>query len=251
MPAFRNSTRRTVLAWLAAGLSAFALSIAATPATAQFAEGRDYVRVDPPHPTDDSRKIEVIEFFWYGCGHCYKAEPHWNDWVKRVPADVTARKVPAMGGGWTDMGVMYYALEALGKLKELHPKIFAAIHDEGIPLQSPARRAEWLKANGVDMQTYEEVAKSFSVSSKINRAMQLNRAYKIESVPRFVVNGRFNAGVPLAQGYESTFTLVDQLIGKVRATKTSTAPAPVKGKPVKVANAKPSKVTPQQRKTLS
>jgi protein dithiol oxidoreductase (disulfide-forming) len=198
------------------------------PSHAQYAEGSDYTRVQPPQLVDDPSKIEVIEFFWYACGVCYRVEPVVQDWKKRQAADVNMRQIPAMGGGFNDMGILFYTLDGLGRLKDLHPKIFTAIHEQNIPLQSKSKRNDWLKANGIEPEKYEQMSTSFSVVSKINRAKQLNDLYKVTSVPRFIVNGQYSVMMQQGRSDDVVFRVIDNLVTQQRKAKgTSTAPATV------------------------
>jgi protein dithiol oxidoreductase (disulfide-forming) len=216
-------------------IKSFAVSLVATalfaaPSFAQLQgplqEGRDYNLISPPQPTEDANKIEVIEFFWYACGACYAAEGPWNSWVQRQGADVNIRKVPAMTGQFAELGSMYYTLEALGRLKDLHPKVFDAIHAQNILLMNRSKRDGWLKDQGIDPAKYEETLKSFSVVSKINRAKQLTEAYSVQSVPRFIVNGRYGLSMPQGQnGPNAVMSNVDALVNQIRKSRPAAAAA--------------------------
>ncbi len=218
-------------------------------ASAQYEVGKDYNVVTPPQPTEDASKIEVIEFFWYGCGHCYKIEPLFNDWAKRAPSDVNVKKLHAIGGGFTELGVMYYTLEAMGRLKDMNTKVFDAIHAENIPLQSKSKRNDWLTKQGIDPVKFEEMSKSFSVVTRVNRAAQLTKVYAVESVPRFIVNGRFGTSVPQGRGYEATFPIIDYLIAQSRKNKVASTAAPEVAAPA--APAKATKPTTNATKTAT
>jgi protein dithiol oxidoreductase (disulfide-forming) len=226
-------------------LSAAVLAISGlgfvAPSHAQYVEGTDYTRVQPPQPVDDASKVEVIEFFWYSCGVCYRIEPMVQDWKKRQPADVNVRQIPAMGGGFNDMGVLFYTLEGLGRLKDLHPKVFTAIHEQNIPLQSKSKRNDWLKANGIEPEKYEQMSTSFSVVSKINRAKQLSEIYKITSVPRFVVNGQYAVMMQQGRSDDTAFRVIDNLVGQVRRSNAPAKPAAAAAAPAKAVEAKVEK----------
>ena len=185
--------------------------------------------LNPPQLVENDGKIEVLEFFAYGCIHCANLEPSFDAWVKKQPADVKVKRIPSpvpiMG---IDSTVIYYSLEALGQLERLHAKIFNAAHLEKVVLGNPAALNKWLEKNGVDPKKYEEVQKSFSVVTKVNRARKMVSDYKIEATPMIVVNGRF-AVEQGNGGAEAMFASVEQLIAQTRATvKTSTAPLSVK-----------------------
>lgn len=185
--------------------------------------------LNPPQLVENDGKIEVLEFFAYGCIHCANLEPSFDAWVKKQPADVKVKRIPSpvpiMG---IDSTVIYYSLEALGQLERLHAKIFNAAHLEKVVLGNPAALNKWLEKNGVDPKKYEEVQKSFSVVTKVNRARKMVSDYKIEATPMIVVNGRF-AVEQGNGGAEAMFASVEQLIAQTRATvKTSAAPVSVK-----------------------
>ena len=192
--------------------------------------------LNPPQPVENDGKVEVLEFFAYGCIHCANLEPTLEAWARKQPADVKVRRIPSpvpiMG---IDSTVMYYSLEALGQIDRLHAKIFDAAHLEKVVLGNPAILNKWLEKNGVDPKKYEEVQKSFSVVTKANRARRMVEDYKIHATPTLVVNGRYaleqgNRGAP------AMFASVDQLVGQARATLKSAAVSPV------AAPASPAKV---------
>ena len=148
--------------------AAFAFAGAAAWAQAPAAP---YSMLTPPQATDGSGKIEVIEFFWYGCPHCYSIEPAVNAWLKSAPKDVVFKRVPAYpSDAWGGMAVMYYTLEAMGLLEQYHSKVFDAMHKQNVNLANKGKRDEWLKANGIDPAKYAEVEKSFTVNTKVARA---------------------------------------------------------------------------------
>ena len=193
-------------------------AFAATSATAQLAP---YAPLNPPQPTDGAGKIEVIEFFWYGCPHCYSMEPAVNAWLKTLPKDVVFKRVAAFPSeSWGPMVSMYYTLEAMGLLEQYHGKVFDAIHKQNVNLNNKSKRDEWLKANGIDPAKFAEVEKSFSVAAKVARARQMTQSYKVDSVPRFVVNGKYVTSGEQAGGNEKIFPTIDQIIAVVRKEKT-------------------------------
>jgi thiol:disulfide interchange protein DsbA len=188
--------------------------------------------INPPQPTDPD-KIEVLEFFWYGCPHCYHLEPVINAWEKGLPKDVVFKRVPATSGGWQSLAQMYYTIEAMGLQEKLHGKIFEAIHKDRINLANAKLRDEWLQKQGVDPKKYAEVEKSFSVQTKLSRAKQLADAYKVDSVPQMIVNGKFLVNAESAGGQERMIPAVDSAIAIARRDKpaaAAAAPAPATAK---------------------
>jgi protein dithiol oxidoreductase (disulfide-forming) len=172
--------------------------------------------LSPPQPVEANGKIEVIEFFWYGCPHCYALEPAVNAWVKKAPKDVTFKRVPAVPSEqWGVLAYMYYTLEAMGLLEQNHAKVFDAIHKDGKNLNNRKMRDEWLAKNGIDVAKFAEVEKSFAVNSKVKRAAQMTAAYKVDGVPRVFVNGKYWTAPELV-GQERMFETVDQMIAMAR-----------------------------------
>ena len=195
--------------------------------------------LNPPQPVENDGKIEVLEFFAYGCIHCANLEPALDAWAKKQPSDVKVKRIPspalAMG---IDSTVMYYSLEALGQIDRLHAKIFEAVHLEKVVLGNPSVLNKWLEKNGVDPKKYEEVQKSFSVVTKANRARKMVDDYKISATPTMVVNGRYSLEQGTG-GAAALFANIDQLVGQARSSSKATAVAPQAGSatpasPVKV-----------------
>lgn len=204
---------------LAASLIAFS--------TAAWAQAPQYQVLTPAQPTEGGGKIEVIEFFWYGCPHCYSLEPEVNAWLKNAPKDVVFRRVPAAPNEqWAQAASIYYTLEAMGLLEQYHGKVFDAFHKEQQNLANKRIREEWLKKNGIDVAKYNDVEKSFSVASKLNRARQMTVNYKVDGVPRLYVNGKYFTAAELAGSNAAVFKVVDQLVAMARKEKTAAAPAP-------------------------
>ena len=195
-----------------AGMAAFAPQA--------LAQSPLYATLSPPQPTEGGGKVEVTEFFWYGCPHCYAMEPFVNAWLKTKPADVVFKRVPAYNEGWAPMVSMYYTLEAMGLVDQYHDKVFDAIHKQNVNLNNAKKRDEWLKANGIDPAKFAEVEKSFTVVTKVNRAKQLTQAYKVDSVPRFFVNGKYWTAADLAGGEEKLLLVVNQMIAQARKEKS-------------------------------
>ena len=226
-----NRIRRLVLAALAAA------SLAAGTAHAQL-----YTLLQPPQPMDGSGKVEVIEFFSYACGHCYKLEPFLESWAKNLPADVVFKRVPGVGSAsWSQLGLLYYSLEAMGKLDPVHVKAFDAIHKENTNLANPKVRESWLAGQGIDPAQYNAVEKSFTVQSKLSRANQLMGAYKVDGVPMLIVNGKYVTSTSHAGGPERVIPVVEQLIAMARRDMGTAAPEAAKAATPKPAPAAPAK----------
>jgi thiol:disulfide interchange protein DsbA len=211
----------------------FALFAATFALAFGAAAQQPYATLNPPQPTE-AGKIEVIEFFWYGCPHCYALEPEVNAWLKRAPKDVVFKRVPAYpSDSWGEMVKVFYTLEAMGLLEQNHQKVFDAMNKDNVNLGNKRLREEWLTKNGIDVTKYNETEKSFSVTSKIARARQLTQAYKVDSVPRVVVAGKYYTSAEQAGGANRVFPIVDQLVEMARkeggaAAAPAAAPAPAK-----------------------
>ena len=198
-------------------LAVASLGLMAGAAHAQFRQGQEYTLLSPQQSTDGGGKVEVIEFFSYACPHCFHVEPFIAAWAKKLPPDVVFKRVPGVGSAaWTQLGLLYYSLEAMGKLDALHDKAFDAMHKDNLNLASPKVREQWLTRQGIDPKQYDAVEKSFSVQSKLARAMQLMGAYKVDGVPMFIVNGKYVTSTGHAGGPEKVVPVVEQLIAMAR-----------------------------------
>jgi len=193
------------------------------PARAQAAapvEGQHYVRLSTQAPVtlpSADKKVEVVEFFWYGCGHCYAFEPAVEAWAKRLPPDVAFRQVPVGFAAPHQLHQkLFYALEEMGQLAGMSKRVFAAIHQQGQRLSSESEIVAFATTNGLDGAKFSEAFKSFGVNTKVNRAKQLTEAYKIDGVPAIGVNGRFYTSGSLAGSNERALAVADFLIQRSR-----------------------------------
>ncbi|MEO7744251.1 MAG: thiol:disulfide interchange protein DsbA/DsbL [Usitatibacter sp.] len=182
--------------------------------------------LSPSQPAEGGGKIEVVEFFWYGCPHCYSLESDVNAWLKGVPKDVVFKRVHAAPNeAWAESAKIYYTLESMGVVDQYHAKVFDAFHKENQNLANPRIREEWLKKSGIDVAKYHEVEKSFTVATKLQRAKQMTLNYKVDGVPRVFVNGRYYTAPELAGSGSRVFQVVDQLVAMARKEQTAAAPA--------------------------
>jgi len=188
--------------------------IALIPFMAQAQRGGQFMELNPPQPVESTNKIEVLEFFWYGCIHCYNLEPKLDTWLKTLPKDVEFRRVPAVfNDRWAHDASIFYAFEALGLLDKLHRPFFDAIHRERLRTDRWPELSAWLEKQGVDAKKFETTVKSFGVQSKTRRAIRLTTAYKIDGTPAMAVHGRYT--VP---SNEAILDTVNRLVAAVRKT---------------------------------
>jgi len=200
-------------------VGALAVSFAVSAQTNQPA----YELADPL-PVDSPGKVEVLEFFWYGCPHCYALEPVLQPWVDKLPRDVVFKRVPAIfNENWAASARVFYALESMGQVARLHRPFFDAIHRDNLRPTSESDLLQWLGSNGVDRQQFQAAAKSFAVESRLKRAAQLIDASRINGVPAIVIQGRHvvNAAVSPQQ----MLALVDQYIAEERKALGAARPA--------------------------
>jgi thiol:disulfide interchange protein DsbA len=203
----------------AAGLGALGgLSAGRAAAQGGPVEGRHYTKLaQPVAVTVPPGKIEVVEFFSYGCPHCYALEPTLEAWAKRLPNDVVLKRVPVgFNALYENYQKIFYALEAMGKLDTMHVKVFDAIHQQRQRLDKEADIAAFMSANGVDGAKFLELYKSFTVQSKVRQAKQLAEAYKIEGVPTFGVQGRYTTSGSQAGSNERALAVTDVLVQTAR-----------------------------------
>lgn len=181
-------------------------------------EGKQYVRLSQPLPVPSTGKIEVLEFFWYGCPHCNNFEPLLEAWTKKIPDDVAFRRVPVAfrDEPFVAHQKIFYSLESLGLVSTLHRKVFYAIHVERAKLDKLPEIAAFMGRNGVDAAKFSEAFNSFSVNTKASQARKLAEAYRIDGVPAIGVNGRFWTSGTLAGTPEQALTVTDFLIQQSR-----------------------------------
>jgi thiol:disulfide interchange protein DsbA len=181
-------------------------------------EGRHYTKLAQPVSVSvPPGKVEVIEFFSYGCPHCYSLEPTLEDWAKRLPADVVFKRVPVgFNALYEGYQRIFYALEAMGQLDKMHRKVFDAIHQQRQRLDKEADLAAFMTANGIDGAKFIELYKSFGVQTKARQAQQLSNAYKIDGVPAMGVQGRYTTSGAQAGSNERALAVTDVLVQTAR-----------------------------------
>lgn len=201
--------------------AAAVFSLSALAAGPEAFEGHDYARVKNPQPVATGSKVEVLEFFWYRCPHCFQLEPALNGWLKTLPKDAQVRRVPAVfRPDWMPGAKLYYTLEQMNLLGKLHDKAFDAYHVENINLNEPAVLGDWIAKQGVDRKKFEGIYDSFSTQSKATQGARLVTAYAITGVPAFVIDGKYTTSVSMTGSPERLFEVLDQLVVKARAERS-------------------------------
>jgi protein dithiol oxidoreductase (disulfide-forming) len=201
-------------------LAALALTGAAA---ADMVEGKEYSRMKIPHAVDSGKKIEVIEFFSYGCPHCNDLEPYLQAWMKTLPPDVQFRRVPVMfQDRWKALAKDYFTLEAMGEDNKLSPELFKAVHVSGLPLYQDKAFFDWAASKGLDRAKVVDTYNSFGIDSKMKRAAVLAQEYNIQAVPTLIVDGKFVTSSDRVGGHAGAPAALDALIAKARAERPKT-----------------------------
>ncbi len=199
-----------------------------TPAHAQGKaprEGTDYLVLDKPAPVEAAAgKIEVVEFFWYSCSHCNNFEPMLEAWSKKVPKDVVLRRTPvSFRPDFEPQQRLYYVIESMGLVDQLHKKVFHTIHVEKQSLNTAELIAAWAEKQGVNKAKFTEAYNSFPVVTKARKAAQLQESYKVDGVPALGVAGRYFTSGSLAQTMERALAVTDYLTELTRKTPSAAA----------------------------
>lgn len=202
---------------LGLGISAFSTP----PSLAQMVkpqQGIDYLILDKPVAVDAvAGKVEVIEFFGYWCPHCNAFEPELETWLKRLPANISFKRVPvAFNDAAIPLQKMYYTLEALGHVNDMQRKVFTAIHAEKINLNTQEGIVAWAVKQGLDQKKFVDAYTSFAVNTKVTKAKQLANAFKIDGVPSLGVAGRFYTDGTLAKGMTRALQVAEQLANETK-----------------------------------
>ena len=205
-----KTRRRTLVALAFAALGGARLAHAQQP-------GVNYTVLKPEQPVNAPGKIEVLEFFWYGCIHCYNLEPVLEPWLKGLAPDIQFRRVPAIfNPRWAHDAKTFFSLEAMGVGEKLHRPLFDAIHQDRLRTDDAQAFNAWLQRQGVDVKRFEEVIKSFGVQSKVRQAQQLTVGYRIDGTPAMAVHGRYTVSVDQGGSQRGLLKIVDHLVALTR-----------------------------------
>ena len=208
-----NSTRRLVLGAVAAGWMA-ALGVRAEDTVD---EARPKYFPIPEQPTDDPSRIEVREFFYYGCGACYAFEPYLREWAAGIPADVQLVRMPALRTTrWIPLTMVYWVLFKLGAQARLHQEVFDAYHFDSADLGDRSTFVEWAASKGLDPDLVRATWDSPELAKAVELTHLTTRRYGVQGVPTLIVDGRYLTSPSLAAGQQESLTLVNQLIARRR-----------------------------------
>ncbi len=183
--------------------------------SAIFSEGKGYELVKPSQPTHNSDKIEVIEFFWYGCPHCYRFEPYINKWLQQIPENVEFIRQPAIfGPRWSMHAKAYFTAEALDVVEKVHADLFDAIQNKNQKLQSESELAEFFAKYGIARAEFDQAFNSFIVDTKMRQASSMGPRYGLSGVPVIIINGKYRTGGSIAKNFGEVINVMDFLIAK-------------------------------------
>ena len=213
--------KRREFSMAASAAAAGALTLGASSSWAQGAapkEGKDYIKLGKPASVSaPAGKVEVIEFFWYSCPHCNAFEPQFEAWVKRQPTDVVVQRVPvAFNASFVPQQKLYFTLEGMNLLPQLHAKVFRTIHVERNLLKTDDAIFEWVGKQGVDLAKFKTVYNSFTVNNQVRKASQLQNEYDVEGVPAMGVAGRYYTDGTKAGNMENVLRVVNALVASSR-----------------------------------
>jgi protein dithiol oxidoreductase (disulfide-forming) len=184
-------------------------------------EEADY-RVIPQQPVLDPKRIEVVEFFYYGCRWCNEFEPYLSDWLRRKPADVLFHYQPAIKNTrWITLTKAYFALLALGELPRLQGRVYAAYHRDNVNLENESILTDWAVKQGLNRERFEQVLQSDAVMAQVEASRELTHAYQVDTTPSIVVEGRYLSSSGMAGGVAELILILDELVGMARKERRS------------------------------
>lgn len=208
---------RKLMNTFAAGVFMTLFTTAASAVPMSYVEGTHYFPTAEKLATSDDNVIEVVEMFSYTCPHCFRLEPAIDEWKQTLPENVTFTKVPAIfRDSWLELAKVYYAAEATGDLAMLHPKLFSAIHVDKRRLNTEEQLLDFVEEQGVERESFAKMMNSFTVKSKVKKALVMSQTSGITGVPSMIVNGEFRSDASSAGSAEDLFKVVDKLIEQVK-----------------------------------
>jgi len=215
-------TRRATIALLARGGLALAILALAGGAAAQEIRARQNIeyRLIPAQPVETGERIEVIDFFWYGCPYCNELQPALEDWIKRKPDDVAVRRVPAiLKDNWAPHARIYYTLELLGEIERLHLKVYHSYHVEELSMSKPDVMEQWAVKNGIERRRWVDAYFSPEVDARIARAFQAAKRYNVQGTPSVVVDGRYLTSSSMTPTVRGMVPVLEDLVRLARQNR--------------------------------
>lgn len=218
----RLDPRRRALLGLAGAVCVAGLPLARVHAQVGRLRPQIDYEVIPAQPVATGARIEVVEFFWYRCPHCNNLQPSLEGWLKRKPADVHLRRIPAIfSERWVPHAQLYYTLEALGEVERLHQAVYRALHSDGERLATGADTQAWAVRHGVEGTRWVMAYNSPEVERRVHEAVALTRAYRIEGTPSLVVDGRYLTSTGMAESMAEVITILEGLIALARERRAA------------------------------
>jgi len=207
----------------AAILGAFMLFVCGLTDAQTNLKGSDFQRLSPPRAVATGDRIEVIEFFYYGCPICYEFQPHLSRWLVQSPDSISIRRVPTLPSegsegleGWVRFARLHYTLDALGQISRLHWPIYDNFHFDGVQLNDEKVMVEWVSKNGIDRDKFLAIYRSPEIQAKLDEVRKLMVTYDVRSVPTVVIDGKYLSTARMAGGTRQLIQVVDTLVRQAR-----------------------------------
>ena len=203
-------------------LPLLALACLAGAAQAQEIRARQNIeyRLIAPQPVEAGEKIEVIDFFWYGCPYCNRLQPALEEWIKRKPSDVALRRIPViLKDAWAPHARIYYTLELLGEAERLHQQVYYSYHVEELHMSKPEVMERWAARNGIERRKWLDAYYSPEVDARVARAHQLTKRYDIQGTPSLVVDGRYLTSGNMTPTLGGVIPVVEDLVRLARQNR--------------------------------
>jgi len=200
-----------------------ALACLAGAAGAQEVRARQNLeyRLIAPQPVETGERIEIIDFFWYGCPYCNELQPALDEWTKRKPADVTVRRIPViLRDTWAPHARIYYTLELLGEAERLHAQVYRSYHVEELHMSKPDVMEQWAARNGIERRRWLDAYYSPEVDARIARAAQATKRYDVQGTPSLVVDGRYLTSSSMTATVRGILPVVDDLVQLARQRRS-------------------------------
>ncbi len=200
-------------------LALLASTCLAVPVQAQDVRARQNIeyRLIPPQPVETGERIEVIDFFWYGCPYCNELQPALEKWVERKPSDVVLRRIPAiLRDSWAPHARIYYTLELLGETERLHQQVYHGYHVEQLHMSKPDVMEQWAVRNGIDRRRWVDAYFSPEVDARVARAFQATKRYDVQGTPSVVVDGQYLTSSSMTPGVRAVVPVIEDLIRLAR-----------------------------------